>query len=251
MEVEISEFDTRADIIGQDSDGKIVLLAKVKADYAEYKRVQELISTWQALNIFIPFAMFVDLDKIWIYQRQDNSFPKEPIKSFKTADVLCHYEAEFSQKRIFKPYMVRLVESWLRDLAYNWKSETPPGSEQLAAVGLLECLKGGTTQSDVDIGYLIGKVNYSEKITREYSLSNRQDRYSFKYAKKVRLVRKDSTRLIVKQKNISKQMQEDLVDLEKEYRSELQKIHNPRQRRKLKSQYNKLKLYLLDQVLNE
>lgn len=34
----------------------------------------------------------------------------------------------------------------LRDLAYHWKSENPPGSEELGKAGLLEKLEGGTTQ---------------------------------------------------------------------------------------------------------
>ena len=47
---------------------------------------------------------------------------------------------------------MRLIEAWLRDLAYNWKSEIPPASEQIAAIGLLPLLAGGTTKSGVEIG---------------------------------------------------------------------------------------------------
>jgi len=63
--------------------------------------------------------------------------------------VLRHYEAEFGTKRIFELYLTALVEAWLRDLAYHWKSEKPPASEQLAAIGLLQQLAGGTTQLEV------------------------------------------------------------------------------------------------------
>jgi hypothetical protein len=66
--------------------------------------------------------------------------------------VLRHYDAEFSNKRIFELYLTTLVEAWLRDLAYHWKSEKPPASEQLAAIGLLQQLEGGTTQPEVALG---------------------------------------------------------------------------------------------------
>jgi hypothetical protein len=46
----------------------------------------------------------------------------------------------------FESYLLTLVEAWLRDLAYHWKSEDPPGSEELGRAGLLEKLEGGTTQ---------------------------------------------------------------------------------------------------------
>ena len=63
-----------------------------------------------------------------------------------TRQVLQHYDLEFPGKRVFESYLLTLVEAWLRDLAYHWKSENPPGSEELGRAGLLERLEGGTTQ---------------------------------------------------------------------------------------------------------
>jgi hypothetical protein len=56
------------------------------------------------------------------------------------------YDPEFPRERVFESYLLTLVEAWLRDLAYHWKSENPPGSEELGRAGLLEKLEGGTTQ---------------------------------------------------------------------------------------------------------
>jgi hypothetical protein len=47
---------------------------------------------------------------------------------------------------VFESYLLTLVEAWLRDLSYHWKSENPPGSEELRSAGLLKRLEGGTTQ---------------------------------------------------------------------------------------------------------
>jgi hypothetical protein len=132
----------------------MVLIVEVKATElksreAKQKIISQLKSYLQAANTNIPFAMLVDLEDIEIFQGDDASLSAKPIASLKTMDVLRHYEAEFGTKRIFELYLTALVEAWLRDLAYHWKSEKPPASEQLAAIGLLQQLAGGTTQLEV------------------------------------------------------------------------------------------------------
>jgi len=132
----------------------MVLIVEVKATElksreAKQKIISQLKSYLQAANTNIPFAMLVDLEDIEIFQGDDASLSAKPIASLKTMDVLRHYEAEFGTKRIFELYLTALVEAWLRDLAYHWKSEKPPASEQLAAIGLLQQLEGGTTQLEV------------------------------------------------------------------------------------------------------
>jgi hypothetical protein len=143
-----------ADIVAQGRDGRMVLIVEVKATElksreAKQKIISQLKSYLQAANTNIPFAMLVDLEDIEIFQGDDASLSAKPIASLKTMDVLRHYEAEFGTKRIFELYLTALVEAWLRDLAYHWKSEKPPASEQLAAIGLLQQLAGGTTQLEV------------------------------------------------------------------------------------------------------
>lgn len=139
-----------ADIVVQDRDGKAVLLVEVKgaefkAKEAKQKSISQLKSYLQTANTNIPFAMLVDFEDIEIFQGDDANLSK-PVISLKTADILSHYEPKFSSKRIFWSYLETLVEAWLRDLAYRWKSTTPPGAELLAAIGLLQLLEGATTQ---------------------------------------------------------------------------------------------------------
>ncbi len=141
-----------ADIVVQGRDGQVVLLVEVKVTKlkepkAKEKAVSQLKSYLQTANNHIPFAMLVDLEDIDIFQKDDTNFAKfVSSRSLKTAAVLNYYDPEFSSKRIFSPYFETLVEAWLRDLAYHWKSTTPPGAEQLAGLGLLELLAGATTQ---------------------------------------------------------------------------------------------------------
>lgn len=165
MQLEISDIELPidADIIALDRDDRVVMLIEVKIiqdreTAAKQKIVDRAISWMKAAlakmseqNILIPYAMFVDTEQIQIFQ-WDGVNLSEPVCSLNTGEILRHYEPEFGKKRIFKRYLTRLVEAWLRDLAYNWKSKIPPASEQIAKTGILPLLAGGTTKSRVEIG---------------------------------------------------------------------------------------------------
>ncbi|MEG4501237.1 hypothetical protein QUB05_29185 [Microcoleus sp. F10-C6] len=151
------------DIIALDKDDRVVMLIEVKIiqaqETAAKQRIADYMISWMKAALakmseqrtIIPYAMFVDTEQILIF-KWDGVNLSEPVCSLNTAEILRHYEPEFGKKRIFKRYLTRLVESWLRDLAYNWKSEIPTASEQIAKIGLLPLLAGGTTKSGVEIG---------------------------------------------------------------------------------------------------
>jgi hypothetical protein len=93
----------------------------------------------------VDFVLTIDPNCIQLYRSGGESLG-EPIVRLDTRQVLQHYDPEFPRERVFESYLLTLVEAWLRDLAYHWKSEDPPGSEELGKAGLLEKLEGGTTQ---------------------------------------------------------------------------------------------------------
>ena len=93
----------------------------------------------------VAFVLTIDPNCIQLYRSGGESLG-EPIVRLDTRQVLQHYDPEFPRERVFESYLLTLVEAWLRDLAYHWKSEDPPGSEELGRAGLLEKLEGGTTQ---------------------------------------------------------------------------------------------------------
>jgi hypothetical protein len=92
----------------------------------------------------VAFVLTIDPDCIQLYRAEGASLG-EPIVNLDTRQVLRYYDPEFPGKRVFDSYLLTLAEAWLRDLAYHWKSDKPPGSEELGRAGLLEKLKGGTT----------------------------------------------------------------------------------------------------------
>src|SRR5262249_6741270 len=127
-----------------DRENHAVALVEVKAHPVE--RWATILSRQLAkLGERVAFVLTIDPNCIQLYGPGGESLG-EPIVCLDTRQVLQHYDAEFPRGRVFEPYLLTLVEAWLRDLAYHWKSENPPGSEELGRAGLLEKLEGGTTQ---------------------------------------------------------------------------------------------------------
>lgn len=91
------------------------------------------------------FLLAIDPVCIHLYQLTEKEL-SDPVVQLDTPTVLSHYDPNFTGKRIFEFYLLTLVEAWLRDLAYHWKSPNPPGSEELKAAGFLGRVEGGTTQ---------------------------------------------------------------------------------------------------------
>jgi hypothetical protein len=136
------------DFIFINQNEEIVLLVEVKAKRLEQKLIQAAISQlhdyWINTKKNIPFGMLVDWEEINIFQFTEERNNKKLI-CLKTSDILSTYDPEFSQKRIFDFYLETLVKSWLRDLAYHWNLDIPPGSQELTEIGLLSLLEGGHT----------------------------------------------------------------------------------------------------------
>lgn len=162
MNLQTAEFteSVAPDIIALDKNEQIVMFVFVRryASPTIRKRVMPrivsalkntLLQLSKTVGV-IPFAMIVDPEDITIFIWNGREL-SEAVCSLKTPTVLQHYDAEFHSDRIFEPYLETLVEGWLRDCAYHWKSQNPPASEQIAAIGLLEQLEGGTTRSGVEI----------------------------------------------------------------------------------------------------
>jgi hypothetical protein len=157
------ELPIDADIIALDKDDRIVALIEVKIIQAKekaakqriidsaLKQIKHFLSILSEKKVVIPYAMIVNLKDIMVF-KWDGTVLSDAVLSLKTAEILHYYDSKLGDQRIFEPYLTRLIEAWLRDLAYNWKSEIPPASEQIAAIGLLPLLAGGTTQSEVKIG---------------------------------------------------------------------------------------------------
>lgn len=154
--------DSHADIVALDAQGNPILLVEVKGTrrLPEQRRKDILLSLNKfATKFSIPYIMFVDLDNVKIYKNKehpDSDWADSPLETIVTERILAEYDPEFNQKstkigRVFSHYLERLTEGWLRDIAYKWKSGTPPFSDRLQAIGLAERLNNGTTFSETSL----------------------------------------------------------------------------------------------------
>jgi hypothetical protein len=137
--------DTGFDGALVDRDEQTVALVEVKSN-----PVGALWTTLLPRNLArygrpVDFVLAIDPVHILLY-RPTGTYIGEPLVILDTPEVLNRYDPESSRKRIFESYMLTLVEAWLRDLAYHWKSENPPGADELRQAGLLDRIKGGTTE---------------------------------------------------------------------------------------------------------
>jgi hypothetical protein len=149
--VEEEDLPLTFDIVAEDSRGRDVLVVEVKAMKLSPKSAKSIIDYLQDAHLPARFGMVADLEKIWIAAFANGS-ADTVVFDLNTPDVLGHYDPEFASKRILHNYLVSLVDAWLSDIAYHWKTDSPPpGLQQLSAVGLYQLLRGGTTRREAII----------------------------------------------------------------------------------------------------
>jgi hypothetical protein len=130
-----------------DQENRVVALIQVKARPLGEEWTPLLRNELKRRPLPPPiFLLAIDPVYINLYRLAEKELI-DPVVQLDTAKILSHYDPDFTEKRIFEFYLLTLVEAWLRDLAYHWKSPTPPGSEELHAAGFLGRVEGGTTQS--------------------------------------------------------------------------------------------------------
>ncbi len=143
------------DIIAEDSDRHAILVVEVEPKALRPEDIDRFVDHFSRENV--PYGLLVDPTEIRLVKGEPGT-EEHLIKSILIAeDVLRFYDPEFSKEQRFvspeirRDYLKSLVEAWLVDLAYHWKSETPPGVEVIASEGLLDRLAAGTIRSNVNI----------------------------------------------------------------------------------------------------
>jgi hypothetical protein len=138
------------DFVAKDKDGNIFLIGEVKTNNLRGNAREQLKHYLSQYHGDISFGMLVDTENIQIFRWNEQEL-SEPIQVLNTADILRFYDPKFGQKQIFESYLTTLVEAWLRDLAYHWKSPKPPAAAVMEDIGLLPHLADGTTEEEVEL----------------------------------------------------------------------------------------------------
>jgi hypothetical protein len=139
--------DTQANVVALDAEEEPVALIVVRATRSMepevYEEIVEMLRE-RAERFSIPYFILADLSTVRIF-RQGVTTPELEVP-FEA--VLSAYSSDDIQKRsapMFPRYLEGRVGSWLRDVAYHWKSETPPYLAELRRIGLAARLARGTT----------------------------------------------------------------------------------------------------------
>jgi hypothetical protein len=138
----------KADVLVYDADGVPLLVVEIKSLERGEECRDQVLAYQRGSQPPIPYGMAVDPETI-VLMKDEQGGPREIVLS--TVEVLGHYEPNFGNKRIFEYYFAVLVEGWLRDLIFRWKSEEPPGLEAVRSLGLLDHLRGATTRIEAPI----------------------------------------------------------------------------------------------------
>lgn len=140
------------DLVAEDRDGRPVLIVEVKSAPIRDESEGWFLSTFEGAPPTVRFGMLVDFAFIRIYRRGESA----PTARFDTGEVLRHYSPTYSEReyphghvRILELHIRTLLDAWLQDLIYHWKSAQPPKIDDIATMGLLGMIEGGTTSEEV------------------------------------------------------------------------------------------------------
>jgi putative addiction module component (TIGR02574 family) len=135
----------RPDVLVLDAAERPLMLVEVRDRVLEpdlADRLRDFMAAEQTHGA--PFGMIVDLETIRIFAFSPEK-TATTLATLPTADAFSFYRPEFARMTIYHAYLSALTEAWLRDLAYHWKSQSPPGQELFDKLGVLSRLKDGWT----------------------------------------------------------------------------------------------------------
>jgi hypothetical protein len=135
----------RTDIVVLDKMDRTVAVVEVSAvKDAGADALVRLEAYLQQTDEHLAYAILADLSTIRIFRVYGDSLGEE-VATLSTVDVAVRYDGAFASKRIFHDYLAAIVNAWLDDIAYRWKSAEPPGDDVLRSIGLAQQLEGGRT----------------------------------------------------------------------------------------------------------
>src|SRR5262245_29108624 len=145
--------DIELDLAMLDKNRQMFLIAEVKRNkqtFRDFEAMESSAASLEQLGHSVAFAVLADPEMINIFEWKGENL-QGPIAALNTRSVLSEYEPEFGKRTVYEAYLLTLLESWLRDMAYHWKSDTPPGVDDIRKAGLLEKIEGGTTVSHMKV----------------------------------------------------------------------------------------------------
>jgi hypothetical protein len=137
---EITVIDFDPSIVAKDQEDQPVLMIDVR--FPERYSSPELNILKMENYQHIPFLMYANTNVMRIFKAPNFA----EIIRLDTKTVLAFYNPESVKRMIFQSTLLTLIQAWLHDLSYHWKSKNPPYIEQIKSIGLYDLLVNGTTE---------------------------------------------------------------------------------------------------------
>lgn len=136
----------RFDIRVLDAQGAPVLAVTVKSRPGKGQDVVRELRQ-DALAAGFPYALLVDLEAARLFDLSAAA-DAPPVFEVPTREVLALYAGGLDVKKVQEQYLVRIMDTWLRNLVQPLSGSPAPGLDGLRAMGLLHRLEGGTSAAE-------------------------------------------------------------------------------------------------------
>jgi hypothetical protein len=138
----ISDRVCLADVVAFDRDDKPVVVVAADERPLYPQSIGFNLEVLQAIR-----------EEMTIY-RKHRTRSLEPVATIPTREIIRFYAPESVEGRLFSRFIAAMIDVWLRDFMWHWKSPTPPYSETMAALGLVERLENGWSKARVRLACL-------------------------------------------------------------------------------------------------
>jgi hypothetical protein len=149
----ISDRMALADVVAFDRDDKPVVVVAAEEQLIYPVVLYSYLEVLSAIRKDIPFAILAFSEEMTIYRKR-RTRPLEPLATIPTREIIRFYAPTFADQRLSKLFIAEMIDAWLRDFMWHWKSPTPPYSETMASLGLVERLENGWSKARVRLACL-------------------------------------------------------------------------------------------------
>lgn len=134
-----------ADILVTAPQGQPLLVVEIKRHAFDQSARQQLAKYSQALGA--DFVMGIDPQEILIAKTHNGLPDWMHAISLSTGSIVRHYAEVPDLGGVEEFYLESLIEAWLRDFSFSWKSKEPPGYTEMAQIGLASRLRNSETHT--------------------------------------------------------------------------------------------------------
>ncbi len=138
------------DIVAYDGHDKPVLVVEIKR-HSDVRQFEQLARDTEAYIAHsrrpAPFFLIANPETIYLY-RQSADQRWELAHKFNAKSIFRQYDDTYGRDPIYESYLASLIQVWLNDIADNWRTKNPPGTEVFAENDLLDAIRQGSLALD-------------------------------------------------------------------------------------------------------